>query len=134
MATITITSSSSSSSSAHDRSIIKWNISKTLLVFLFFISFIFVTHLCNPNPTSVTDESKMMTAMDSSSLITRRFLSQPSTTSPTSTTHDDNHQHSSTNTMNLNPHGSSTRTKNSSKQFEASDHEVPSGPNPISNR
>ncbi|KAI3892725.1 hypothetical protein MKX03_020776 [Papaver bracteatum] len=121
MATIAITSSSSSSS-AHDQTIIKRNISKTLLVFLFFISFILVTHLCNPIPTWVmgTDESKMMIPMDPSSLITRRFLSQPSTTSLTTTatptSHDDNHP------------------KRSSQQFEASDHEVPSGPNPISNR
>lgn len=45
-----------------------------------------------------------------------------------------NSHSSSTSTMNLNPRNSPTSSSSHPKEFEADAHEVPSGPNPISNR
>ncbi|KAM7527389.1 hypothetical protein LguiB_030799 [Lonicera macranthoides] len=80
--------------------------------------------------------------------VKERFLGQPSnlkatynifslcnSLNPSMASTQSLNPHSSSSTMNLNPRNSPTSSSSSHpKEFEADAHEVPSGPNPISNR
>ncbi|KNA15906.1 hypothetical protein SOVF_092920 [Spinacia oleracea] len=90
--------------------------------FLLFIAFLFVFLLLLARPAHQIRHSNMV-----SEPITTQTLSasNPTTTTTTTTT--------PTSTL-LRPKKTHHEKTLPSKQFEASDHEVPSGPNPISNR
>ncbi|XP_042482659.1 CLAVATA3/ESR (CLE)-related protein TDIF-like [Macadamia integrifolia] len=96
--------------------------SQALLLFLGILFIILL--LATPS-----DQSRMIMSM-ASSLPTKKHLSESSSTTATTTTTS-----TSQTTMDLHPHNTkTTHHSSSSRQFEAGEHEVPSGPNPISNR
>ncbi|KAI3411671.1 uncharacterized protein J3R85_017713 [Psidium guajava] len=97
----------------------------TFFLFLSLLSFLFLVSTIQP-----MDRAEKPSLMPSSSslIIARRLLLSPSDHSKGSTSSS-----SSSSTVSFHPKKASNR-KASARQFEAGAHEVPSGPNPISNR
>ncbi|KAK4786108.1 hypothetical protein SAY86_002797 [Trapa natans] len=99
------------------------NFSISLITFLLFIFLISSLHVNHIRPMAL-----MMPAASSPSisLASRRLLSESSMTSFHPKLTQNHHHHPS--------HSSSSTTPSSRREIEAGAHEVPSGPNPISNR
>ncbi|XP_048138897.1 CLAVATA3/ESR (CLE)-related protein TDIF [Rhodamnia argentea] len=117
-------SSSSSTSSSLSEGHTKLNhLFITFFLFLSLLSFVFLVSTIHPMDGA---EKPSLVRSSSSLIIARRLLLSSSDHSMESSS-------SSSSTVSFHPKKASNR-KASSRQFEAGAHEVPSGPNPISNR